>query len=144
MHEIIYSSIATKKFSDAELTDLLNVSRLKNEQLGLTGMLIYGGGTFVQLIEGGIEAARELYEFVQKDPRHTQIEVSHQQKISERSFSAWSMAYKKFGYDPTYENISGYEPLDTGCQPKNFIPGTVNAGMTVLRRHLDKLQYELS
>lgn len=57
MYELIYSSVATKKFSYAELTDLLGVSKQKNEQLGLTGMLVYGGGTFVQLIEGGIDSA---------------------------------------------------------------------------------------
>lgn len=144
MYEIIYSSVATKKFSDAELTDLLSISKLKNEQLGLTGMLVYGGGTFVQLIEGGIEAARKLYHSICMDPRHMQMKVSHQQKIIARSFSGWSMAFKKYGYDPLYENQPGYEPLSSGYLSNNLISGANNIGLATLRKHIDKLQYELS
>jgi len=143
VYEIIYSSVATKKFSEAELTDLLGISKLKNEQLGLTGMLVYGGGTFVQLIEGGMDEARELYQYVFLDPRHTRVELSHQQRIYERSFSGWSMVFKKFGYDSIYENEPGYESLNAGCLPKNLVSGTMTLGMKVLRKHLDKLHYEL-
>lgn len=77
-------------------------------------------------------------------PRHMQIEVSHQQKISTRSFSGWSMAFKKFGNDPLYENEPGYEPLSSGRLPKNLLSGTNNIGLAALRKHIDKLQYELS
>ena len=53
-HEIVYVSSATRPFQEAELQDLLLKARENNARLGVTGMLLYIGGNFMQLLVDGI------------------------------------------------------------------------------------------
>ena len=53
--------------------------------------LVYGGGIFLQAIEGGREAVSDLYGHIQKDERHKQVVLLHYEEISERRFGGWTM-----------------------------------------------------
>ena len=57
---VVYVSSAIAPFTDAELVDLLTKSRAKNTLAGITGMLVYKGGNFMQLIEGEAAAIDAL------------------------------------------------------------------------------------
>jgi len=70
---------------------ILSQSRQFNPSGGITGILCYGGGIFLQAIEGGREAVRELYAHIQKDPRHKDVVLLHYEEISERRYSGWTM-----------------------------------------------------
>lgn len=48
MYHLIYASSASKPFSQLELDDLLIKARQNNIRLGITGMLIYRDGNFIQ------------------------------------------------------------------------------------------------
>jgi hypothetical protein len=61
MYQVFYSSAALVPFSDAELTDLLAVSRANNLRLGVTGMLLYHDGSFLQALEGEETIVERLY-----------------------------------------------------------------------------------
>jgi len=50
--QLIYVSAATNRFNPAELRELLRLARLKNQQLDVTGMLLYHEGSFLQVLEG--------------------------------------------------------------------------------------------
>ena len=41
MFELLYTSLSPTGLTDAELVELLESARLKNKELGITGMLIY-------------------------------------------------------------------------------------------------------
>jgi hypothetical protein len=58
---------------------------------GITGVLCYGGGVFLQAIEGGRSAVSELYGHIQRDPRHKNVELLHYEEIAERRFGGWTM-----------------------------------------------------
>ena len=49
---LVYTSISNQKMSDDNLKDLLKKSRLKNEMLNITGMLLYLDPFFIQILEG--------------------------------------------------------------------------------------------
>jgi hypothetical protein len=70
MYYIIYSSYATAQFTDEQLKDLLIEARDKNDKNGVTGMLYYFNGQFVQLIEGAESTVRQLAKAIAIDPRH--------------------------------------------------------------------------
>ena len=53
--------------------------------------LCYGGGIFLQAIEGGRIAVSDLYGHIQKDPRHKDVVLLHYEEISERRFGGWTM-----------------------------------------------------
>ena len=58
---------------------------------GITGILCYGGGIFLQAIEGGRMAVSELYGHIQRDVRHKDVVLLHYEEILERRFGGWTM-----------------------------------------------------
>lgn len=77
--------------SDEAISAILVQSRKHNPECGITGILCYGGGIFLQAIEGGRMAVNELYGNIQKDPRHKDVVLLHYEEISERRFGGWTM-----------------------------------------------------
>ncbi|MFM8691182.1 MAG: BLUF domain-containing protein [Limnohabitans sp.] len=73
------------------IESILSQSRQFNPTSGITGILCYGGGIFLQAIEGGRSAVSELYGHIQKDPRHKNVELLHYEEITERQFGGWTM-----------------------------------------------------
>ena len=94
MFELLYTSLSPTGLTDAELVELLESARLKNKELGITGMLIYYNREIMQILEGEEEVVKALYNTISQDVRHTSANVFYQGDIDERAFSGWSMALK--------------------------------------------------
>ncbi len=58
MFFLVYVSSAVRPFSRVDLDDLLATSRANNARVGITGMLLYKDGNFMQVLEGDEEAVR--------------------------------------------------------------------------------------
>ncbi len=85
--------------NDAELEAILQESRENNSELGLTGMLLYYEGAFMQVLEGSEEVVRSLYMRIAQDPRHHRILPLLEEYIAERNFPDWSMGYHRLQPD---------------------------------------------
>ncbi|MDB6134686.1 MAG: hypothetical protein JWM59_2929 [Verrucomicrobiales bacterium] len=94
MIHIIYMSSQTVEFSKERLRALLGTSFENNTRLGVTGILLYGNGNFLQLIEGEEEAVDGLLQKISRDPRHKNVTVFLREEIPERQFGGWSMAFR--------------------------------------------------
>jgi len=87
---LLYCSRAVDA-SDEAIEAILAQSRQHNPATGITGILCYGGGIFLQAIEGGRMQVSELFGHIQKDPRHKDVALLHYEEISERRFGGWTM-----------------------------------------------------
>lgn len=87
---LIYASRAVDP-SPAVIEDILGQSRQFNPVSGITGILCYGGGIFLQALEGGRNSINDLYGHIQKDPRHQDVVLLHYEEIAERRFGGWTM-----------------------------------------------------
>jgi hypothetical protein len=87
---LLYASRAVDASAEA-IEDILTQARHYNPTCGITGILCYGGGIFLQAIEGGRMAVSELYGHIQKDPRHKDLVLLHYEEITERHFGGWTM-----------------------------------------------------
>jgi hypothetical protein len=87
----IYASSANKEFSPPEIEELLSAARKKNARLGVTGILLYEGGSFFQVLEGAPETVELLYETISADSRHQRITKLILEPIEAREFADWSM-----------------------------------------------------
>jgi hypothetical protein len=87
---LLYASRAVDTNPDA-IEAILLQSRQHNPECGITGVLCYGVGIFLQAIEGGRMAVSELYGHIQKDPRHKDVMLLHYEEITERRFGGWTM-----------------------------------------------------
>ncbi len=93
MIQLIYVSSATEFFSDEALVELLQTSRANNAKIGVTGMLLYKAGNFLQILEGEKEPVMTLYETIKKDPRHHSVSLLTYRPVEERMFPDWQMAF---------------------------------------------------
>jgi FAD-dependent sensor of blue light len=93
MHQVVYASAAVEAFSEAELSELLSRARMKNERLGVTGMLLYHEGSFLQVVEGREEVLEALFRTISKDQRHHRIVSLLRRPVQERQFGNWKMGF---------------------------------------------------
>ena len=89
--QCIYASVAARKFDRAEMEALLTKARRRNDELGVTGMLLYVGDNFFQVLEGEEAAVEKIYAIVAQDNRHSQVTKIIQEPVAQRSFSSWTM-----------------------------------------------------
>ena len=87
---LLYASRAVERSDDA-IEAILSQSRHFNPTSGITGILCYGGGIFLQAIEGGRSPVSELYGHIQRDKRHKDVILLHYEEITERRFGGWTM-----------------------------------------------------
>lgn len=73
------------------VAQILAAARSKNLQQGLTGVLVCGQSVFLHVLEGNRRAVSQLYGQIQRDPRHTDIELLALHDITERRFGAWAL-----------------------------------------------------
>ena len=93
---LLYASRAVDP-SPAVVNSILQSARAHNQASGITGILVYGGGVFMQAIEGGRQAISDLYGTIQRDVRHKDVVLLHYEEIVERRFSAWTMGLVDVG-----------------------------------------------
>ncbi|MEZ4333782.1 MAG: BLUF domain-containing protein [Myxococcota bacterium] len=91
--QCIYMSAAARPFDSEALTTLLARARARNAEAGLTGMLLYADGSFIQVLEGPEEAVDALYRRIEADPRHVEMTKLIREPIPERCFEDWSMGF---------------------------------------------------
>ncbi len=75
IHQLVYISAAKHDFTERELQQLLIKARQNNKKLGITGMLLFHEGSFIQALEGKKELVEKLYEKIGQDQRHSETKV---------------------------------------------------------------------
>ena len=88
---LLYVSRSVKPETAEETESILNSSREHNISHGITGVLCFGGGIYLQAIEGGRNQVNALYSQIIKDPRHKDVVILDYQEITERRFGGWTM-----------------------------------------------------
>jgi hypothetical protein len=87
---LLYLSQAVKA-EDNDLESILRSARRNNPLLSVTGVLIHGGGWYMQLLEGPEPSVIRLYAQIIEDRRHADPRILHVTPASEVLFREWSM-----------------------------------------------------
>ncbi|WP_157271023.1 BLUF domain-containing protein [Azohydromonas aeria] len=98
LSQLIYISSATGETLaniEHELRDILEVSVRNNRQQGLTGMLLYSNGGFMQVLEGEEEALQAAYGRIAADPRHKDLYLLAHEPVAVRAFSQWHLGCRR-------------------------------------------------
>ena len=92
LFNLVYASTVTDGVSSADVDDIISASHRNNSLVGITGILVLGGGIFFQWIEGPKEEVMSLVKLIQTDRRHESMTVlSTDEEIRERIFPSWDM-----------------------------------------------------
>ena len=88
---LTYTSLARLDLDSSDLEDIHRSARELNALDGITGLLVFNGTHFLQIIEGASDAIEDLVQRLRRDPRHSGFEVRDRHAIEARSFPDWSM-----------------------------------------------------
>lgn len=90
-HRIIYTSLVARgvRYSDAERISA--EAAVRNERVGVTGLLLYTPSHFVQVLEGKAETLEHLLARIQRDQRHSQLRVIDRRDVDVSEFAGWAM-----------------------------------------------------
>lgn len=91
--QLVYVSSVTFKsrINTSIFNEVEKHARDHNESHGITGILCYGNGEFLQCIEGSKKEVLTLQDRIFADTRHKNIKVLLIRSIEQRSFSDWRM-----------------------------------------------------
>ena len=105
-----------------DLAELLRVSRRNNERAGVTGLLLHHDGQFMQVLEGPEPAVRSVLSRISADPRHSGVWILDEERIAERRFGAWAMAYRPTS-DAEVRSLPGFNDsiLDEGSRGATWL-----------------------
>jgi Sensors of blue-light using FAD len=90
---VVYVSSAVELFTPESLIQLLERARHNNARLGVTGMLLYNDGNFMQALEGPASSVSALFEIIDRDVRHRGVIQLMNYPTEERQFADWSMGF---------------------------------------------------
>jgi hypothetical protein len=94
LRQVLYGSSAVLPITQTEIDDILSGARRRNAETGITGILFYLEGNFLQLLEGEEPALSETYQRIAKDQRHRNLIKLVDGTISQRSFAGEAMGFR--------------------------------------------------
>lgn len=95
LHAIAYASTAARDLTEADLDGVVEESRRLNAAAGVTGVLLYCDGNFMQYIEGPADAVAQAFARIRASRWHYQVNELMDQPIAEREFAQWSMGFSR-------------------------------------------------
>ena len=114
--QLLYRSEQAYEMDTSDLMKLLFDARTFNRENGITGLLLYRNGHFMQLLEGEERTVRLLYGWIAADPRHRNPVLEVDAPARERLFPDWKMGYAEAprieGRAALYGTESEHEALE--------------------------------
>jgi hypothetical protein len=89
--QLIYLSRAQSHVGFADVAAIGRVASLRNRAFKVTGLLLYGNGCFMQMLEGPEDCVDALLDTIQSDSRHHHLEVVLERMTDTRFYPDWSM-----------------------------------------------------
>ena len=96
MYFLLYSSQAKGHPNTQEFAIILEQCLRNNPAKGITGLLLYHNGSFMQIIEGEKENILALYEVIRQDLRHEHVQTIVAGEQDGRKFPNWAMGFRAF------------------------------------------------
>ena len=92
LFNLVYCSQVSPGIEQADVDAIIATARRFNPILGITGILVFGGGVFFQWIEGPKDKVLDLVSRIAADVRHEEMAIlSSDEEIRERIFPTWDM-----------------------------------------------------
>jgi len=114
LKSLTYTSLARLDLQAEDIEAIHRTARELNALEGITGLLIFNGTHFLQIIEGAPNAIDDLVERLRRDPRHNGLEVREERIVDHRSFPDWSMELVRVSasYFEAKDAVSGHLPKE--------------------------------
>ena len=118
LKSLTYTSLARPELSTAEVGAIHQTARHLNVLDGVTGLLVYNGREFLQVIEGAESAIDDLMRRLLADPRHSALTVEDERFIEPREFPQWAMEFVRVDVDLSEERADILDRLPASLPDK--------------------------
>ena len=95
MQQLFYLSSARDGLKSDDLNKIVDSALRFNNENDITGIILYRGGIFLQLLEGEATLIQNLFEKIKLDHRHTNIVEVFNIPCKKRIFTTWSEGYRE-------------------------------------------------
>lgn len=99
LFQLVYISTARAELIGDGCSDILAASRRNNEANGVTGLLLFDGRRFLQVLEGARPPVEALFGRIARDPRHRGVVRLSTRDISAREYGGWAMRFVNRTHD---------------------------------------------
>jgi hypothetical protein len=132
---VTYTSLARLDLQASDLEAIHRTAREQNALDGITGLLVFNGTHFLQIIEGAEDAIEDLVERLRKDPRHNGFEIRDRRQVDTRSFPDWSMELVRVnaGYFAARDTITDRLP--------NTVPVAIQARLLRMTELISTIEF---
>lgn len=120
---LAYTSRARLDLGDEDLAAIHQSARHLNALDGISGLLLFDGARFLQIVEGAEDAIDTLVERLRRDPRHSAFEVRDERFVERRSFPDWSMELVRVsaGYRNAREEVATILPAAVAAPVRELV-----------------------
>jgi len=140
----VYHSKARPGLTGADIDVFLQSSRRNNRNVGIGGMLLFGRGCFIQLIEGPGPAVERTYRRILSDPRHIDAMLLYDGSGEPRRFPGWSMGFARLECFAHLPCVARFLQHDEGIDPEGFGADAALAMLLGFRRAQAQLEAALA
>ena len=88
-----YVSTETGHLGTQGMVELLIEARRVNTERNLTGLLLHREKSFYQVLEGPEAEVIRTFERIERDDRHTAVDVLFEGTVEQREFADWQMGF---------------------------------------------------
>jgi hypothetical protein len=134
MLRITYLSAESYKLSSEDLLSILEKCNENNPRLGLTGMLIYGNGTFIQSIEGEEEIVKNMISKISYDARHKDFKILSEEITEQRLYDEFNMGFERLT-EYSISNVTSLKSLSLNQLDSHFLRKNTHVVEDLLHRH---------
>ena len=99
MIRLIYFSTARLGLNREDLEIILSQSIASNIAHEITGILMFNGRNFMQILEGPRQAVQDLFARIMNDSRHTGVVLIKTDELAAFSYPVWGMKLKELDSD---------------------------------------------
>lgn len=133
---LIYFSKVSSYITEKDVLEIIELAKIKNGNLGITGALVMSSKYFVQVLEGPRSEVSRLIFSICNDKRHHDLTIASVDEINSRIFEAWSMTLFSLDYGEENDRVLKHSST------KDFDPSLMRpASILNLMVDLAKLDY---
>ncbi len=120
---LTYTSLARLDLDAQDLEAIHHSARTLNGLDGITGLLVFDGSRFLQIVEGAPDAIDDLMARLRRDSRHSAIEVRDERLVEARAFPDWTMELLQVdaGFLTARNSIDGILPEETPVPIRDLV-----------------------
>jgi hypothetical protein len=116
--ELLYVSSLAPDQRPTVVGQIVAQARARNEERGITGLLVFDGIHFCQHIEGPFEAVQPLMDRIRHDPRHEAVRVVFEGRRSVRRYQRFDLG---FAQSDEPDDMAGIQSLEGEAALQRFL-----------------------